>query len=198
MRKIHLLTAGALLLILSAFAYRALPETFVKLLNRANMVFTEASGFIETKPIENRQMNYEYAVLNEAKDFEARFAIRPLDELIKQHNESKKDKNTIVSVHPNNFHETSFQATVMNISGGEFPTPAVFDAEAVKAEFNADWGATVFVEVGEEFGQQYKYCLVVALHKADKADAYSFYLSDKKETIMGNAQKLFHALKFKD
>jgi len=197
MIKTKLLLTGLSLIILTSFSLSDLPKAFTELLGRAKMTFEKPIGLVETDPIENEQMNYEYALITKSKDFEVRYAIRPLDELINEYNENKKNGKLGVSVHPNKLYSTAFEATVLNISGGQFPEPTIFDKEAVKEEFNADWGATSFVEVGKEFGQDYKYCVVVAIHKDNSGDAYCFYLSKNKANISDNMEKLFHLLKFK-
>jgi hypothetical protein len=51
--------------------------------------------------------------------------------------------------------------------------------------------------VGKEFGQNYKYCMLVALHKSNIGDAYYFYLSDTKDDFNNNMDPAFHSLKFK-
>jgi hypothetical protein len=195
--KTKLLLTGLSFVILTSFSLLELPETFTELLDRAKMAFDKPKGLVETDPIENGQMNYEYALITENKDFEVRYAIRPLDELISKYNEDKKNGKPGVAVHPNKLYSAAFEATVLNISGGQFPEPTIFDSEAVKEEFNADWGATNFIEVGKEFGQNYKYCVVVAIHKDNIGDAYCFYLSKTTENISSNMEKLFHQLKFK-
>ena len=198
MNKIKLLLTGLSFTILTAFSVKELPKPFSELLDRAKMTFGKTNELVETKPIENRQMNYEYALITRSKDFEVRYAIRPLDNLIEEYNKSERNKQPgDINIHPNKLYVALFQTTVLNISNGQLPEPTIFDKEAVKEEFNADWGATVFVEVGKEFGQNYKYCLVVAIHKDNVGDAYCFYLSEKKENIDNNMKKLFQSLKFK-
>jgi hypothetical protein len=85
----------------------------------------------------------------------------------------------------------------MNISGGQLPEYSTFNPEAVQKEFGADYGATVMVEVGEEFGQDYVYCLLVFIHKKGIGDAYIFYLADEPQLIPELMKPLFHSLKFK-
>lgn len=161
------------------------------------MTFEMPKGFVETSVVANSRMNYDYAIKHETKHFEVRFALRPLNDLIKAYKELEKNKKDgDINLNPNKFYQTSLQATVLNISGGQMPQFSQFPPQAVKAEFNAEWGATSFFEVGKEFGQTYKYCMVVAIHKDNLADAYYFYLSDKQETINELAEPVFHCLKF--
>ena len=162
------------------------------------MTFERPSGLIETPIITNEQMNYEYALRYPENNFEVRYAIRPLDLLIEEHNENEKNKNPgDIYIHPNKLHKSLLQATILNISGGQLPQIQQFDTNSVKSEFNADWGATTFVAVGKEFGQDYKYCMVVALHKEDIGDAYYFYLANTKDNFNDLMEPIFYSLKFR-
>lgn len=197
MTRLQLALVGLLFLGLASFQENKLPKTFTKLLDRGKMTFSKPFGLTEVATIDNDQMNYEYALKYPDKNFEVRYAIRPLDIFMKEYQESIKNKKEGESIlHPNKYYSPSLQATVLNISGGQLPNISQFDKEAVKNEFNADWGATTFVTVGEEFGQSYKYCVVVAIHKDDIGDAYIFFLSDTKVDFEKNMQTAFHSLRF--
>ena len=198
MNKIKPFGTGLLLLVLTSFTSDNLPKTFTDLLDRANLTFQKPAGLEETKTIENRQMNYEYAIKYLKKKFEVRYAIRPLDDLLRDYKEKEKNKKPgDINIHPNKLYSSLLQVTTLNISGGQLPEVTLFDKQAVKQEFNADWGATTFVEVGEEFGQKYKYCMIVAIHKDNLGDAYFFYLSDSKDGFDELMNPAFHSLKFK-
>lgn len=136
--------------------------TFESLLDSTNMIFEPPKNYIEIEPIENRQMNYEKAYKHPTERFEVRYAIRK---------------------HDFGFYKQIFEMTVLNISGGQLPEYTPFGTEAVKTEFGADAGATVMVTVGEEFGQNYKYCLLVYILKNNIGDGYIFYLADDNKTI---------------
>ena len=193
MKKIVTITIGLLFAVLLSFTVENLPKTFTDLLDQGNMTFENPIGLDAIKIIENDQMNYDYAVKYPTKNFEVRYAIRPLKTLLKDY----KDKGTGGNVHPNNLYSTLFQTTALNISGGQFPEINIYDKDAVKEEFNADWGASAFVQTVKEFGQNYKYCMIVGIHKDNFADAYIFYLSDNTEDFEKLAGPVFHALKFK-
>lgn len=204
MNKIRFFITGLCFVTLTSFVSDNLPKNFTDLLNRAEMTFDNPSEYSETQPIENLQMNYEYALINNTKDFEIRYAIRPLDEMLKNYNEREKNKKQgEINMHPNKLCTATFLTVAINVSGGKlssgdkFPKIIEFKPEAVKKEFNADWGAFTMVEVGQEFGQNYKYCFLVAIHKDDVGDAYCFYLSNTKENIAKNMQASFHSLRFK-
>jgi len=196
MNKIKLFSIG-FILVLSSCKSDKLPKEFTDLLNRAKLDFIETEGMIETKCIENRQMNYEYALKLPNKNFEVRYAIRPMDSLLIQYN---KDN---MKIHPNKWSEGGYEATLLNIGiggleSGILPQITYFDSTAVKKEFNADWGATAGVQLGKEFGGQiFKFCVAVIIHKDFVGDAYIFYLSDNKDELRTLMEKPFHSLKFK-
>lgn len=198
MRIQQLSGAALVFFLLTSFTSDTLPKDFTRLLKRGGLVFTAPEGLVEAPVIENRQMNYEYALKYPAKNFEVRYAIRPLDVLIKDHEKREKNKKPgDIYIHPNTLYTSLLQVTVLNISGGQLPEITEFDKDAVQQEFNADWGAVTFVEVGKEFGQNYKYCMVVAIHKDHVADAYFFYLSDSKDGFEELMDPAFHSLKFR-
>jgi len=155
---------------------------------------------VETDCIQNNQMNYEFVLKYPDKNFEVRYAIRPMDSALAQYDRAKK--RGAVMVHPNNWSKAGFQATLLNIemgglSCGIIPEINYFDSSAVKKEFNADWGATAFVNLGKEFGgQTFKYCIAVIIHKNFVGDAYFFYVSDNKDNISELMEKPFHSLRF--
>lgn len=153
------------------------PWSFESLLDSTNMTFEIPEGLIEIDPIENRQMNYEKAYKHPTERFEVRYAIRR---------------------HDMGIYKSIFEMTVLNISGGQLPEYTPFGSQAVKSEFGADAGATVMVQVGEEFGQDYKYCLLVYIFKQGLGDAYMFYLADDNTVISKHMDAIFHALRFKE
>ena len=78
------------------------------------------------------------------------------------------------------------QTTILNITGGVEYNIQAFDKDAVKNEFNADWGATTFVELNSGFGKGFKYFMIVMIHKDDVADAYySYRIPPTKQVWLG-------------
>lgn len=170
---------------------------FKSILKNCGMIVTIPPGFKEPAITENDDMNYEYALKYPNKDFEIRYAIRPItykqytNDEVKSELEEQKDFR-------NAQYEIIFKTVILNLTGGVEYKYTVFNPEAVKAEFNADWGATTFLDLNPngQFGKGYKYCMIVTIHKKDKADGYYFYLSNTKENFMDNVNPLFHSLKF--
>lgn len=120
MNKINFFIAGLCFVLITSFSSDNLPKEFNELLNRSEMTFIQPDGYSETPMIENEQMNYDYAIINNAKDFEIRFAIRPLDERIKNYNKQKINETSgNSSIHPNKLYVGTFHSIVFNVSGGK-------------------------------------------------------------------------------
>lgn len=173
-------------------------NSFSDLLTEAGMVLQLPDGMVNSEIVNNDQMNYEHAVKYPDKKFEIRYSIRPLRDRIERYKENEKNKKPGETFNdPNKMYAASFTAVAYNISGGKFKGSKEFDKNAVKNEFNADWGAMTFVETGTSFGLGYKYCMMLAIHKDDCADAYIFFMTDDKENLMEWVIPVFHSLKFK-
>lgn len=172
-------------------------DDFRSLLDNCWMIFEVPDGFKEGKIINNNDMNYEYALAYPDKDFEVRYSVRPIRQ---QHyeNDSLKTQMENMATFRNTQYKTVLQAIIFNISGDFNFKFGPFDEEAVKDEFNADWGGMTLVELKKEgFGEGFKYCMVVAIHKDDVADAYYYYMANSKNRLMDNVMPLFHSLRFK-
>jgi hypothetical protein len=178
-----------------------LPAHFQRQLSAARMQFRPPGGTVPVPVVENAQMNYDYAVRFPNRHLEIRYAIRPLKDLLTDFRKFKGKQNTAMA-DPNELYPSLLTAIALNVSGGQMPEINQFPAQAVSREFNADWGGTTVVRAGPEFAKGYAACMIVALHKKDVADAYCFYLFDKREDIAPLMvvptpdTAAFHALRF--
>ena len=185
------------ILFLTSFGSVVLPENFVKLLSRANLNFACPDSLLSTPVLSTYGITYEYAIKYPHKNFEVRYAIRPCDNLWKQYELNKKNiKKGDIETNPDSVYMSAFETFILNVSG-QLPKITEFDKASVKNEFNAAWGGTVAVIPRKEFAQNYKYCMIVALHKSHQGDAYIFYLADSTDGFDRLLAPAFHALKFK-
>jgi hypothetical protein len=168
---------------------------FKSILDDCGMNIIIPSGFVESKIVDNDDMGYEYALKYPDMDFEVRYSIRPIRYKIYANDEVKDE---LESQRPfrNSQYGIILQTVILNITGGIDYKVQEFDKDAVNKEFNADWGATTFVELNSEFGKGFKYCMIIAIHKKDIADAYYFYLSNSEDKFMEYVHPLFHTLQF--
>lgn len=199
--KIRLLVGCVFSVLLLSLTTGPLPPHFTNLMDRAKMTFDKPDSLLEADIADNHQMHYEYALDYPGKHFEVRYAVRPLDSMLARYSrDTGQKKPGSFSIDPNKLYNASLQATLFNVFGGRLPVKA-FNPEAVKNEFNADWGAVASGRPTGAFGAGYQSCVVVAIHKDNAADAYYFYLADSTVTRpeFGRMMKqLFHTLRFKN
>jgi hypothetical protein len=170
-------------------------NTFNYLLNQCNLSLTIPTDAIECTVIDNKDVEYHYAVRHPDKPFEVRYTIAPIT-LRAYPNDSIRKEMESQRAYRNASYLPAMKAIILNITGGVGTKITEFDPAEAQVEFNADWGATAFVELNSDFGKGYKYCMIISLHKKDVADVYYFYLSVTRDNFRENAHPFFHSLLF--
>lgn len=202
----HTLTAILLLLISSTVSGQN--ARFNSALAEGLLYFKMPENFDTVPVYPNPDMTYDLAIKSKTDSFEIRYAIRPLRERIahfeKMAADTSNGNKVFASAHPNKMYQAVFTTVLLNTSSQPRAavTPAIprfgaFKPEAVKNEFNADWGATSGYVPRATFDSHYKNCMTVTLHKDDAADVYVFYLYNNKETMMRLMPSTFQAIRFK-
>lgn len=165
--------------------------------NRENMIFVMPKDFTPVPVIKNKNVRYNYAIKHNRKKLEIRYALFSLKKRMLEYEKSKKDPK-LTMTDPNKGFTAFTYASCQNISGGKpFKGVRAFKPADVKKEFNADRGATIFLEPESEFGKGYKYILAVSLHKDSISDAFVFFLFDDIKKISTEMQKAFYALTYR-
>ncbi|MBC7400445.1 MAG: hypothetical protein H7289_10905 [Mucilaginibacter sp.] len=183
-------------------------QKFLTVLDENGMIFKKPEGTIQIPIVKNMQMHYEFAVKYPDKPLEIRYAISSLKERVDEYNEWKKNpKPGETRVDPNTLAKSMAYVVSLNVGGGSMDPSIGFSAfppQDVKAEFGADWGGTSIIPVkNTSFGTDYKWCLMLVLHKNSVADSYVFYLTDTREHLNNllkddAAMVSFYALRFKN
>jgi hypothetical protein len=198
MRNVALLSV----LLISSFCFSDELSDFQKLCEMADMTFSIPDGFKPAKVKKNPDVLYQYAVKHSSKKVEIRYSIFSLKDEVKEYNEYLKHKNNktkiMVLTDPNEGYELFAATVVMNISQSE-KTKGIteFKPEAVKHDFNADWGTSFYIDNNSQYGKGYKYSCVVAIHKHNSANAFIVYLFDDGKEIKDEMLSSFYNLKFK-
>lgn len=172
---------------------------FVNGLTRAKMAFSKPDGYTKTTPIDNPHMTYGHAVKNDTAAFEVRYAIRPIDEVIRLYEEGLRDSTKKI-VNPNtvSFYATSAVAVAYNIST-EIIGSGSLDDEKLKHTWNADKGMLMWLKPRKEFGQDYSLCCMLCIYKEGKGNAYMFFTGNDADDILllSSRTEVFTSLKFK-
>src|SRR5690606_38495887 len=144
--------------------------------------FRMPEGYRSTPVRENPDLQYSFAIINDEKTMEVRYSIFPLAGLIAEYEKSKTDPN-LTMVNPNNIHKTVMMTNGLNMTGGQMVDIVDFPPQAVKREFNADYGGVGLVDQFNcEFGKGYKMAQFVLLHKDNVANVIITFLSHDKNT----------------
>lgn len=186
-----------MLVALSSYATDDLPKAFTDLLERAQMTFVVPDGYVDTELVENNHMLYEYAVKHPTEKFEIRYAIRPIDDMLKDYEEWKANpQEGVVKVDPRGLYPAIAAAVGFNIAEKMSNGGQPFPEESVKNEFGADAGMHIMVEPREAFSNGYKHCMMVAINKAEQGTAFIFYMFDDPNTFARLAMPVFYKLRF--
>ncbi|MDF2456860.1 MAG: hypothetical protein K0R51_2853, partial [Cytophagaceae bacterium] len=145
--------------------------TFDSLVIENKLKVSIPDNFIRVDLKKNRNVVYQYAVKDKASNFEIRIFIKSFKQLMKDS----------AVFNPNRFSKNALVSMSLNASGNILPNiPQIdeFPPEAVKNEFNADWGATTAFAPNSEFGKGFNFCVLNSFRLNDTCEAYVFYLFD--------------------
>lgn len=185
-------------IVISAFSTNAqINSKFKRTLKKNNLELTVPEGFVEVTTLENKEMTYQFALKHGLDTFELRYTIYPLDDKIKEYKRNLK-KPTQKLVHPNFYWETMYNEKIALISKVAVPQARAISEDAVKDEFNADAGAITFFSIHPtSVNSEYKYCLMMVIHKNFESDVYISFFGNDRDKIETLALKAFHAIRFK-
>jgi hypothetical protein len=188
------------------YGYEELPT----LLERANLIFVIPKDCDFVPIIKNNQVYYNLAYKLKS-GIEIRYHISPYDSLLSRYNayldrkakgikpvDPEKGEYTEYMSNPNDGYKSYFHAIIFNITEktdssfkNAINRAKEFPPEAVKKEFNADWGAYAFCKLDKEFGQDYEVCSVNIIHKKDCGMVVCFRLfrdPDHAKQLLANGK----------
>jgi hypothetical protein len=164
--------------------------TFNNLVNDNKLIFTMPDGFVTTNVKRNDNVFYQYAIKDKNSNFEIRIFIKSFKQI-----SGKKDGFDF-----NKYSYNFLSSTSLNASGNVLPNiPQIdlFPEDAVKKDFNADWGATTAFAPKTEFGKGFNFCALNCIRLNDICEVYVFFMFDdvpKQKSLM---EKSFLVMKFK-
>jgi len=175
----------------------SLPADFELLLQETGMRFEQPNGFVPVPVRPDQVWAYHHAVLSPSRNLEIRYRIDSLPRLAAQRTQARQGMTVLASVDINQIYCANAAATLFNLSGGQDRPFNAFPAEAVRAEFGADWGAIVdFMLPQRSSSDEYKVGVLIALHRDDRADAFVLGLLREVGVEFDLLQKNFYSLVF--
>jgi hypothetical protein len=180
MKRCSILTFASLLAFFQLLRAQDTTKSFQQLLQQNSLQFTLPADFWGVRVRNNPDVAYDYAICSKTQKLEIRYRIWPVTQ------------TTPV-------YETMLVTMALNVSNGQMIQPTPYPKPDVKAEFGADAGCSGMVHTNSQFGHDYKYCMISAIHKDGIADVYAFYLFDDPNIAMQTifTDQVFHALKFR-
>lgn len=165
---------------------------FAQELSQRGLVFDASvfSNFTVVRVLPNPQFDYSFAVRHRTLPLEVRFATRGL--------------STSGKIGPDSLRGQFVEASIMNMarketSGPVMVEPKPFPQDAVKKEFNADWGATAMIAPDPTFAK-YQSGLVSVIYQSKSGSlGYMIYLynGDWSPDIERAVGGVFYAIHFK-
>jgi len=167
------------------------PSFFERILEEAGMSFTLPQGYREAPVIPNPVLVYHHRVENPQKGVEIRYLIAPIGRI-----EIDYDDPHASAPEPNHIFSLLFPGILTQISiDGRYSEKEYPGLEALRL-FGADWAAVGTLTPNPEFAP-YAHCVVVAMHKNDRADAFEFFLANDLETLKKEVIAHQAALRFR-
>ena len=188
----------------SVYSQTVTLEEFQKIADLSGLKFEMPKGYKVTKIIKNPDLDYSFAIINADSTMEVRYSIFPLKTKIKEYNDYKNSSNkandgmiTAMS-DPNKLYWGLSISTMSNLTNGKPTEGNDFPKEAVKEEFNADFGTSAMFKLDCEYGKGYGAANLITLHKEDVADVLIVILTNIKNGDKYYSEMLipFHALRY--
>ena len=198
-------TLRLLLFSFSAFSQTVSVEEFKKITDSSGLKFEMPKEYKVTKIIKNRDLDYSFAMINADSTMEVRYSIFTLKSRLKEYNDYQSSTNktsdgmTNVMSDPNKLYWALTLSTMSNLTNGNPRQGIDYNKDAVKEEFNADFGTTVMFKLDCEYGKGYAAANLITLHKDNVADVLIVILTNIKNSDKYYSEMLipFHSLTYK-
>ena len=166
------------------------PAQFVALLSQAHMIFRRPAEFSASEVSAGAGVACHHAITLSEPKLEIRYQIVPRP----AHDPVFKP---IASANTQAVPEMMLTALIANSAERVLSAPNPLPAEAVRAEFGADWGAVCRLSLkASAFGGGFRECLLLALYRQDMGSAFQFFLFDDFEKAKGAINDNFYTLTF--
>ena len=183
MKSLHLTTTFIIFTTIAFTQKIDYPTQFNELINQVGIEFYEPAdaGYKDIRPIENEYQEYEFAIWSRKEKLEMRYAILPYDE---------KD---IFSANPHILTARALTSIATNEEHANNISAIQLSEEALKRDFNADWGMVYFFQPKPGFSP-FPQCRMVALYKEGRGTVLIFHLFVKADNTALDTR--YYALRF--
>ncbi len=167
-------------------------KAFEKALNKVGATFTFPEGFKEIKAVNNRDLQFNYAMELPGKEFELWLRVNSL----KENKDFLNDNKIRVSADSAYLHLLKQQVSTLSSDENWLMRPI---PPFILGGYNADVGKTYLVNLKDSpVTRHYKYALLIAIAKYNAGSLYAICLTNNKGTeFFRNMFTASNCLKFK-
>lgn len=165
--------------------------SFSKLSKEADIIFTPPEELEEIAVVPMPFFPFEKAYRHKKATLEIRYAIRPLSRISIDFTDPHGLTPAPGTVFP----------LVLTALIGQFAQHAdapkhEYIAEQAKSLFNADWAAASQFKASPKAKSEYKYALLLAIHKDKRGDAYTMFLFNDPKAVKATINKIVNTMRF--
>ncbi len=183
---------AASLLLHTGVATAARQDNFGKLLQEGGLTFTAPPGFKKIPVEADYVMPYQAHYIKDDGKLEIRYAIRPLSRMEIEYNDPHNSAPA-----PNDLFNMLFRALSETLAIDHRVRSRDYDSRIARKKFNAGWATAGVFKVSPDVSKTFHHGMLIAIHQNDKADAYSFFLSNDLSKYRKVISTLSNSLKFK-
>ncbi len=168
------------------------PPTFEALLEEGGLDFTAPPEMEAVTPARTPFFAFEKGFRHRELKLEIHYAIRPIARM----------ETTHVDAHgavpePNYLYTMIFKSLASRMAEGTRTQRRDYEAAQAEAVFGAEWAAASQFETADGVLDGYDYGLLLAIHKADHADAFTLFLFDDLKAVRAFVNANVNALRFR-
>jgi len=193
MKKHALKDIGLLvMLLLLATTVRAESENrgFAALLQEGGMLFALPAGFSEQSG-KHAGLQSDKWLKSDNGVLQVHYQVRPLGRI-----EIDYDDPHNSAPHPNDLFEMLFRTIVESLADSGMFNSKTYPVEKAQALFNAGWAAFAIFDLQPSVSTEFKYGMLLAIHRNDAADAYTLFLTNDLEAAKSQISAAMTALQF--
>lgn len=174
---------------------------FVATAKAHGFVYTLPAGYRPVPVVDNRDMQYDFAIRHPTRRIEVRYALRPQSAARRRdyadYVAGKLPPGSVV-IDPNASWQTDLLAVALNVGGGGEPIePRRFPPAAVSREFGANVGLTTAIQHPQSrFAKGWQQIVLFMIHRDDVGEGYVFVLLDDPNDFPTYGRATFHSLQF--
>lgn len=186
------ITGLMLLIVMAAAGASEAKNDFSQLLEESGLEFSVPEGF-KAIPVEpDYVMPYQAHYLSADGNLEIRYAIRPLDRMEIDY----KDPHNAAPA-PNDLFNMLFRSLSETLSVDHQVISRDYTTGMANKEYRAGWASAGVFDISPDVSKSFRQGMLIAIHQNDKADAYTFFLTNDLAANKERIKKVRGNLRFK-